>query len=195
MSWKTSVSLKHSLLYLRSCRQGGEDRFGQKQPSKEDQKVGSYCEKPTPSQDSSAERTGCECQRPGAAPLWGWKMGLQNGSPLGLGGWGCQVASRQGQAARAAIQLLSLFFSSRFPSKATVPAVVALTVRRLIFHKQQSSPPPSCCPPFVLKRSWAPWVVTKTPYPPLQGCVPRSTDTRLIVPTPFPPSERGGGAG
>lgn len=33
----------------------------------------------------------------------------------------------------------------------------------------------------------------KTPYPPLQGCVPRSTDTELIVPTLPPPLSVGVG--
>lgn len=100
----------------------------------------------------SPETKAREPQRPGDAPLWGWKTGVQNGSLLGLGDWGCRVASLQGQVARAAVQcLLSSFFSSRFPSKAAVPAVVALTVRRLIFHKQQSSPLPAAAPLLYLK--------------------------------------------
>lgn len=77
---------------------------------------------------------------PGAAPLWGWKAGVQNGSPIGLGGWGYRVASLWGQAARAAEQhLLPPFFS--FKGHSLCLAAVALTVRRGIFHTQQSAPP------------------------------------------------------
>lgn len=141
----------------------------------------------------SPETKAREPQRPGAAPLWGWKTGVQNGSLLGLGDWGCRVASLQGQVARAAVPCPLSFPLDSFKGHCACSG--GPYCKETDFPQTTEQSPPSCCPPFVLKRSWAPWVVTKTPYPPLQGCVPRSTDTRLIVPTLLPPSECGGGAG
>lgn len=137
--------------------------------------------------DSPETKAG-EPQRPGAAPLWGWKTRVQHGSPLGLEDWDCRVASLQHQAARAAVQLLPLFFSSQFPSKATVPAVVALTVRRLIFHKQQSSlpPPPSCCPLLYLKGRGLHGWRQKHPTPTPAGLCPQKHRHKVHCPHTVP---------